>query len=88
MACKTYCLFGGNDYISNYDIFIYRRGFNNKNNHINYIECCDIVITINMKRNKLERWVDRYNHTLELVRTVTGILVLTLQLLVLYKLFN
>tara|TARA_B100000287_G_scaffold157757_1_gene148858 strand:- start:682 stop:915 length:234 start_codon:yes stop_codon:yes gene_type:complete len=39
-------------------------------------------------RNSLERWVDRYNHTLELVRTITGILVLALQLLVLYKLFN
>ena len=41
-----------------------------------------------IKRNWLERWVDRYNHTLELVRTITGILVLILQLLVLYKLFN
>ena len=40
------------------------------------------------KRNPLERWVDKYNHTLELVRTITGILVLLLQLLVLYKLFS
>ena len=59
----------------------------------------DIVITINMnkkrytrkkykKRNKLERWIDKYNHTLELVRTITGLTLLILQLLVLYKLFN
>ena len=41
-----------------------------------------------VKRNRLERWVDKYNHTLELIRTITGILVLALQLLVLYKLFN
>ena len=40
------------------------------------------------KRNWLERWVDRYNHTLELIRTVTGFLVLILQLIVLYKLFS
>ncbi len=40
------------------------------------------------KRNALERWVDKYNHTLELVRTITGITLLVLQLLVLYKLFN
>ena len=40
------------------------------------------------KRNKLERWVDKYNHTLELVRTITGLTLLVLQLLVLYKLFN
>jgi len=39
-------------------------------------------------RNSFERWVDRYNHTLELVRTITGILVLVLQLIVLYKLFS
>ena len=40
------------------------------------------------KRNKLERWIDKYNHTLELVRTITGLTLLVLQLLVLYKLFN
>ena len=40
------------------------------------------------KRNKLERWVDKYNHTLELIRTITGLTLLVLQLLVLYKLFN
>jgi len=40
------------------------------------------------KRNPLERWVDRYNHTLELVRTITGFILIALQLLVLYKLFN
>tara|TARA_Y100000593_G_scaffold39687_1_gene76679 strand:- start:44 stop:442 length:399 start_codon:yes stop_codon:yes gene_type:complete len=39
-------------------------------------------------RISLERKIDRYNHILELVRTVTGLLVLGLQIVVLYKLFS
>ena len=42
-----------------------------------------------MKRSriqKLERRLDRYNHIMELVRTVVPIAVLCIQILILYKL--
>jgi hypothetical protein len=43
-----------------------------------------------MRRNsriqKLERKLDRYNHIMELVRTIVPIAVLAIQLLILYKL--
>ncbi len=35
---------------------------------------------------KLERRLDRYNHIMELVRTIVPIAVLVIQLLILYKL--
>jgi hypothetical protein len=35
---------------------------------------------------KLERRLDRYNHIMELVRTVVPIAVLCIQILILYKL--
>lgn len=38
------------------------------------------------KRNKFELWLDRYNHTMELVRTAVAFIVLLLQLIILYKL--
>tara|TARA_A100001388_G_C28636682_1_gene434989 strand:- start:94 stop:219 length:126 start_codon:yes stop_codon:yes gene_type:complete len=38
------------------------------------------------KRNKLERKLDEYNHTMELVRTIVPILVLVLQVVILMKL--
>tara|TARA_Y200000002_G_scaffold358468_1_gene341887 strand:+ start:198 stop:323 length:126 start_codon:yes stop_codon:yes gene_type:complete len=38
------------------------------------------------KRNKLERKLDEYNHTMELVRTVVPIVVLVLQVIILMKL--
>ena len=40
------------------------------------------------KRNKLERYIDRYNHILELVRTLLGVATVTLQLIILYRLSN
>ena len=46
------------------------------------------VKKVKQYRNPLERWVDKYNHTLELIRTITGFILIALQLLVLYKLFN
>ena len=39
-------------------------------------------------RNKFELWVDKYNHTLELIRTIVQILVLVAQVVVLWKLFS
>jgi len=38
------------------------------------------------KRNKLERKLDEYNHTMELVRTIVPIAVLVLQVVILIKL--
>jgi len=38
------------------------------------------------KIQKLERKLDRYNHIMELVRTIVPIAVLCIQLLILYKL--
>ena len=40
------------------------------------------------KRNKLERYIDRYNHILELIRTLLGFATVTLQLIILYRLSN
>ena len=38
------------------------------------------------RRNKLERKLDEYNHTMELIRTVVPIVVLGLQIFILVKL--
>ena len=38
------------------------------------------------KRNKLERKLDEYNHTMELVRPIVPIVVLVLQVVILMKL--
>ena len=38
------------------------------------------------KRNKLERKLDEYNHTMELVRTIIPVGVLVLQIIILVKL--
>ena len=35
------------------------------------------------KRNRLERKLDEYNHTMELIRTIVPIVVLVLQLIIL-----
>ena len=40
------------------------------------------------RRIKLERYIDRYNHILELVRTLLGFATVTLQLIILYRLWN
>lgn len=37
------------------------------------------------KRNKLERKLDEYNHTMELVRTIVPFVVLILQIIILIK---
>jgi len=38
------------------------------------------------RRNKLERKLDEYNHTMELIRTIVPIMVLGLQIYILVKL--
>ena len=39
------------------------------------------------KRNKLERKLDEYNHTMELIRTIILIAVLIMQTIILIKIF-
>jgi len=41
---------------------------------------------IKNKRNKLERKLDEYNHTMELIRTIVPVVVLCLQVVILVKL--
>ncbi len=38
------------------------------------------------KRNKLERKLDEYNHTMELVRTILPVAILVIQIIILVKL--
>jgi|TARA_R110000744_G_scaffold69384_1_gene140791 heme/copper-type cytochrome/quinol oxidase subunit 2 len=38
------------------------------------------------KRNKFERKLDEYNHTMELIRTIIPIAILVLQVVILVKL--
>ena len=57
-------------------------------------ECCDnnksleILTPYPKKRNKIERFLDRYNHIMEFTRTFIQIMVFVLQLIILYRLFN
>lgn len=37
-------------------------------------------------RNRLERWLDKYNHIMELCRTIIAALVLILQVVILWRL--
>ena len=37
------------------------------------------------KRNKLERKVDEYNHTMELIRTILPMVIIVLQVIILMK---
>ena len=40
------------------------------------------------KRNKAEKFLNRYNHIMEFVRTILAFTTLGLQLIILYRLFN
>ena len=57
-------------------------------------ECCndekglEVLTPYPKKRNSIERFLDRYNHIMELVRTLLVIVTVTLQLIILYRLFN
>ncbi|MDP6571057.1 MAG: hypothetical protein QGF36_04480 [Candidatus Marinimicrobia bacterium] len=39
-------------------------------------------------RNKIERWFDRHNHTMEFIRTIVAITVLVLQVVILLHIFR
>ena len=38
-----------------------------------------------MKRNKFEKKLDEYNHTMELVRTILPVVIIVLQVIILIK---
>ena len=38
-----------------------------------------------MKRNRFEKKLDEYNHTMELVRTILPIMIIILQIIILVK---
>jgi hypothetical protein len=40
------------------------------------------------RRYKIERYLDKYNHFMELIRTLTGLTVIVLQVIILMRLFN
>ena len=37
------------------------------------------------KRNRLERKLDEYNHTMELIRTILPVVIIVLQIIILMK---
>ena len=56
-------------------------------------ECCnnkgiEILTPYPKKRNKIERFLDRYNHIMEFAWTFVQIMVFILQLIILYRLSN
>ena len=55
-------------------------------------ECCDengleVLTPYPKKRNVFERKLNRYNHIMEFTRTILAIITLSLQLIILYRLF-
>tara|TARA_B100001123_G_C14742255_1_gene801448 strand:- start:306 stop:527 length:222 start_codon:yes stop_codon:yes gene_type:complete len=40
------------------------------------------------KRGRIERWLDRHNHKMEFLRTLVGVLTISLQIIILLKIFN
>ena len=41
-----------------------------------------------LEENKLERFLDKYNHTMELIRTILPIVLLIMQTIIIIKLFQ
>jgi len=39
-------------------------------------------------RNKLERWLDKHNHTMEMLRTLIAVIVLILQIYILINILK
>ena len=56
-------------------------------------DCCndekglEVLTPYPKKRNWFERFLNRYNHIMEFVRTLLALLTVTLQLIILYRLF-
>ena len=47
-----------------------------------------VIYNMSKKRNNIERWLDRHNHTMEFIRTLAAITVLLLQVVILIRLFE
>jgi len=47
-----------------------------------------VIYNMSKKRNNIERWLDRHNHTMEFIRTLVAITVLLLQVVILIRLFE
>ena len=45
------------------------------------------ILEENSERNRFERKLDEYNHTMEFIRTIVPIAVLVIQVVILVKLF-
>ena len=56
-------------------------------------DCCnderglEVLTPYPKKRNSIERFLDRYNHIMEFTRTILALITVTLQLIILYRLF-
>ena len=55
-------------------------------------DCCnekglEVLTPYPKRRNWFERFLDRYNHIMEFTRTILAIITLSLQLIILYRLF-
>ena len=46
-----------------------------------------LIYSMSKKRNKIERWLNRHNHTMEFIRTLATITILLLQVVILKRLF-
>ena len=57
-------------------------------NHDSDTNGLEVLTPYPKKRNGLERKLNRYNHIMEFVRTILAFTTLTLQLIILYRLFN
>ena len=56
-------------------------------------KCCDnksteVLTPYPKKRNWFERFLDRYNHIMEFTRTIFALITLSLQLIIIYRLFS
>jgi len=56
-------------------------------------DCCDengleVLTPYPKKRNKAEKFFNRYNHIMEFARTMLAITTVGLQLIIIYRLFN
>ena len=52
-----------------------------------YNKSMEILTPYPKKRNKIERFLDRHNHLMELMRTLLALITLGLQIIILSKVF-
>ena len=47
-----------------------------------------LIYSMSKNRNKIERWLNRHNHTMEFIRTLVAITIFLLQIVILMRLFS